>query len=587
MREFFCYTFRMKSMFRKMIGAVLSAALIAGCGTASVSPKLTVSEGSDFAAAFVDLLDPGNAQVKGTSLTVHAWQNETADARILVQSAAAIDALQASCSDLVSSDGSRIPAAEVQLGFVAAVSASKGKKTVQAEDVITDQASASLASKESRTLWVRIAVGADTPAGSYAGTITLQDAGSSVDLALTAEVSSLSLPTDSTLTLELWQYPYSSLRYYGFGTAFSPAHLEYLKKELQLYKDAGGSAVAVSVQSEPWGHQTYDDYPSMIQWTRNADYSWSFDFSAFDAWVETCEEAGIDGRILSFSLLPSYNKILFQDEVTGQQQTQYLEPGSEDWKTVWGLFLDYYIIHLVEKGWLDRTYIAIDEKDEADTQQVISLLQAHHSDDGRTLKLAAYISEMPQDVSMLDQIDAVSFAENVVQQAPEQIAEIAQARRDAGMATAMYTCTGQYPNSFAYSEPAESVWTALYAGAEGMSGFARWAMNAYNEQPLVSTDVETYESGDTMLMYPGPEETPYPSVRLQMIARGVRDAGKYRYLLSQVQDQDLKQQAQDLLDQIAAAKVSLSHQDASLVRTQAQQAEEMISRLEQAVLQGQ
>lgn len=574
-------------MFRKMIGAVLSAALIAGCGTASVSPKLTVSEGSDFAAAFVDLLDPGNAQAKGTSLTVHAWQNETADARILVQSAAAIDALQASCSDLVSSDGSRIPAAEVQLGFVAAVSASKGKKTVQAEDVITDQVSASLAEKESRTLWVRIAVGADTPAGSYAGTITLQDAGSSVDLALTAEVSSLSLPADSALTLELWQYPYSSLRYYGFGTAFSPAHLEYLKKELQLYKDAGGSAVAVSVQSEPWGHQTYDDYPSMIQWTRNADYSWSFDFSAFDAWVETCEEAGIDGRILSFSLLPSYNKILFQDEVTGQQQTQYLEPGSEDWKTVWGLFLDYYIIHLVEKGWLDRTYIAIDEKDEADTQQVISLLQAHHSDDGRTLKLAAYISEMPQDVSMLDQIDAVSFAENVVQQAPEQIAEIAQARRDAGMATAMYTCTGQYPNSFAYSEPAESVWTALYAGAEGMSGFARWAMNAYNEQPLVSTDVETYESGDTMLMYPGPEETPYPSVRLQMIARGVRDAGKYRYLLSQVKDQDLKQQAQDLLDQIAAAKVSLSHQDASLVRTQAQQAEDMISRLEQAVLQGQ
>lgn len=574
-------------MFRKMIGAVLSAALIAGCGTASVSPKLTVSEGSDFAAEFVDLLDPGNAQTKGTSLTVHAWQNETADARILVQSAAAIDALQASCSDLVSSDGSRIPAAKVQLGFVGSVSASKGKKTVQAEDVITDQVSASLADKESRTLWVRIAVGADTPAGSYAGTITLQDAGSSVDLALTAEVSSLSLPADSALTLELWQYPYSSLRYYGFGTAFSPAHLEYLKKELQLYKDAGGSAVAVSVQSEPWGHQTYDDYPSMIQWTRNADYSWSFDFSAFDAWVETCEEAGIDGRILSFSLLPSYNKILFQDEVTGQQQTQYLEPGSEDWKTVWGLFLDYYIIHLVEKGWLDRTYIAIDEKDEADTQQVISLLQAHHSDDGRTLKLAAYISEMPQDVSMLDQIDVVSFAENVVQQAPEQIAEIAQARRDAGMATAMYTCTGQYPNSFAYSEPAESVWTALYAGAEGMSGFARWAMNAYNEQPLVSTDVETYESGDTMLMYPGPEETPYPSVRLQMIARGVRDAGKYRYLLSQVQDQDLKQQAQDLLDQIAAARVSLSHQDASLVRTQAQQAEDMISRLEQAVLQGQ
>jgi len=574
----------MQSFLRKIIGAALSAALLAGCGTASAAPKLAIPTGSDFAAQFADLIDPSAVQ---ESLSISAWKSETADARILVQSADSIDALQASCSDLVSSSGSRIPASEIQLGFAASISAARGKKTVQAEDAITDQTTAVFAGRQSRTLWIRIPVSADAKADTYAGTVTLQDTNGSQELSIRLEVKDLILPAESQLTLELWQYPYSSLRYYGFGTAFSPAHVSYLKKELELYRAAGGSSIAVSVQDEPWGHQTYDAYPSMIQWTRNADYSWSFDFSAFDAWVETCAEAGIDGRILSFSVLPSYNRIIFQDEVTGQQQTQYLEPGSDDWKTVWGLFLDYYIAHLSEKGWLDRTYIAVDEKSEADTQQVISLLQAHPSADGRTLKLAAYVSEMPSDLSMLDGIDEVSFAENLVQQNPSEIAGIAAARRDAGMSTSMYTCTGQYPNSFTYSEPAESVWTALYAGAQGMSGFARWAMNAYNENPLATTDVDTYESGDTMLMYPGPEETPYPSVRLQMITRGVRDAGKYRYLMTLVKDESLKKQAQDLLDQISSARVSLSHQDGSLVIRQVQQAEEMISGLEQAVLNGQ
>lgn len=541
--------------------------LITGCSSetaSAASPAPTVSTFSK--VYFSDL----SGTVSGTdAYECTGWKNDAVYIR--AYSASLISAVTA--SDLVSADSQVIPSDQIQIGRIDSTAATDPDtaSTIQVQDIVTDERSSG-----TDTGWMmQIHIPADALAGTYTGTISFESGSAEQSLSLTLHVIDRTIVSNS-MSMELWQYPQSSLRYYGFDSVFSPAHIDYLKKELSLYHDAGGSVITASAVDEPWGHQIYDDVPSLIHWTRYADYSWYFDYTRFDAWVETCMSMGIDQKILVFSILPSYNRILFQDEVTSQEQTMYLEPGTDDWNTIWGLFLDYFTAHLEEKNWLDMTYMAVDEKNTSCTQAVISLLKNHTGSTGTSLKLAVYMNEMPDDTSILNDIDAVSFAEHVVQENPAVISAIADQRTSEGKTTTMYTCTDQYPNSFAFSNPQESIWTILFAKAAHMNGFVRWALDAFNEDPLKSTDDKTYESGDTLLVYPGRNQTCWPSIRLLMLEQGMRDVTKFDILISEITDAELQKKAQSILNEILSSHLGIKNQNNDLVIKQVQEFEALL-----------
>ena len=589
--------YSMNNNLLKRIAAVILASALIGCSTASAVPSATPTAGStdtSFSATFFDAEQSttGDDLKQLTNLAkdtyeTSCWRNDTVLVKAAIYNASDTSSVVAEAGDLTSSSGNTISKNQISIGRIQEVSAtdSDSSKTVSVPDIITRDTSVQLTADSIVTWMIKVQIPSNTPAGTYTGMILFHDTACSRPLTLTLHVQDLDLEDSSSMSLELWQYPYSSLRYYNFAQAFSQAHVDYLSKELQLYKEAGGGTITASITDEPWGHQTYDSYPSMIAWTRNADYSWSFDYTQFDTWVNTCMNAGISERILSFSILPTYNRILFDDQVTGQQQTLYLDPGSDDWNTIWGLFLDSYISHLEEQGWFDITYMAIDEKDTASTQAVIDLLDSHTNSNGDSLKLAVYMNQLPEDTSILDSIDEVSFAESVVEEDPSRLQKIADQRTEDGKITSMYTCTDQYPNSFTYSNPAESVWTVLYAKANHMTGFVRWALDAFNEDPFTTTDVDTYESGDTMLLYPGNDSTPYSSTRLELIAEGIRLVNKYEVLSQQVTDQSLLNTADDLMNAIANANVSKDHHDESLIEDQVTVFRTLISSMEDSLNQ--
>ncbi len=569
-----CYNFAVNKHLGKLISALSLAVLITGCSSESASttaPPATVS--TSFKVAFADT---SGTSTDSTSMESSGWRNETVFLR--AYSTSIITAVTP--SDLVSSSNHIISSDQIEIGRIDSISATNSDTSslVQVQDVVTDQKS----SNEDTGWMIQIRIPIDAPADTYTGTISFTSRSSEQSLVITLKVSDRTL-SSNTLSMELWQYPYSSLRYYSFDSLFTQSHIDYLKQELSLYHSAGGSVITTSIVDEPWGHQIYDDYPSMVQWTRYRDYSWYFDFTQFDTWVETCMSMGIDQKILAFSILPAYNRILFNDEVTGQEQTMYLDPGTDDWNTIWGLFTDYFIAHLEEKGWLDITYLAIDEKDTASTSAAISLLKNHVSTSGTSLKLAVYMNTMPEDTSVLDDIDAVSFAENVIQENPETLSAIADQRMSEGKTTTMYTCTDQYPNSFAYSSPEESIWTILFARSTHMSGFVRWALDAFNEDPLVSTDIDTYESGDTMLIYPGSDNTCWPSVRLLMLQQGMQDVAKYNALINEIEDNELQSKAQSILDEIASSHLSVKNHDTDLVISQVQNFEALLQEMEESL----
>ena len=67
---------------------------------------------------------------------------------------------------------------------------------------------------------------------------------------------------------------------------------------LTMLAKAGQKNISVSIIDEPWGHQTYDDFPEMIQWTKKTDGSWEYDYSLFDKYVAFAMDCGITERIV-------------------------------------------------------------------------------------------------------------------------------------------------------------------------------------------------------------------------------------------------------------------------------------------------
>ena len=381
-------------------------------------------------------------------------------------------------------------------------------------DIVTDK---KVTDKDTLAL-LRLDIPKDAIPGTYEGTINLNDNEFPFTLTIIDRL------LENTFINEFWQYPYSSARYYGYEY-FDENHKAYLRNAYIPYDELSSSTLTVSICDEPWGNQVYDAYPSMIKWIKQNGY-WYFDFSEFDEWIQLNQERHILSKILSFSILPSYNRLGFYDADLGADQSITLEPGSEDWYYIWGIFLDAYIYHLDELNLFDITYIAMDEKHPEYLEHVLNLLNSHPNKEGNTFKSTCYFNYSPLKYDFLDEIEDISLAESILQEDPKGMQKLAKERSEKGLQTTMYTCTFQYPNSFTFSELDESTWTILYAYANNMNGFIRWAYDAFTEDPFITTDNDLYESGDTLIVYPGKNNQVYTSTRFEKIRKGYNMVNK-------------------------------------------------------------
>ncbi len=88
-------------------------------------------------------------------------------------------------------------------------------------DVLYTQEASDIPAGSLASVWVKIQTAADALPGIYTGDITATaDGGITLTFPLTVEVIGLVAPAN-TAELELWQYPYSSNRYYSGKTTRS------------------------------------------------------------------------------------------------------------------------------------------------------------------------------------------------------------------------------------------------------------------------------------------------------------------------------------------------------------------------------
>lgn len=456
----------------------------------------------------------GSCELAPTEVGVKlsAWRGERVNAQVLVTASSVQENLRLEAMPL-SQAGSK--ALTLDANFIRYTLAN-GKPQ---GDIIDTATQMPLTAGMNRPIWISIDVPADSKPGLYRGGLRVRSDSGTLDFPIEVEVLSATLPApaDWSFHLDLWQHPESVARWHDVP-AWSPEHFALMKPMMKRLADAGQKTITTTLVHEAWNGQTYDAFPSMIEWTKRKDGSWHFDYTNFDAWVSfMSDEVGMkNARIHCYTMIPWSLKFRYYDEASASNIDAALRPGTPDYDEHWGRFLEDFVRHLREKGWLKRTNIGIDERPDELMRGAMATIEKHAPEIGIASAINAP-SELTREFADISPI---------IQHSDGLLPLIAE-RRAAGKKTTFYTCTSPpVPNTFTFSPPAEAEWLGLFAAAADMDGYLRWAYNSWVKNPLESTDFTSWPSGDCFLVYPGNRS----SVRFERLRDGIESWEKIHIL---------------------------------------------------------
>ncbi|KAA9349831.1 DUF4091 domain-containing protein [Larkinella humicola] len=476
-----------------------------------------------------------------------AWKGEKIHTQIVIWSQSALPQTRLSWSELKDTKGNTIPKDRVTAGFVRYVMTDRlpaegggcderppGKyDSSLVADPIDLTSVLDIPRQTTQPVWLSVSVPPTTPAGQYSGTVTVGgSAAKPIDLSYRVTVQNRTLPPpkDWKFHLDLWQNPYSVARAHGVKV-WSKEHWTVMRPYMKMLADAGQKSITTTIINDPWRSQTEDVYGSMVQWTKKKDGTWAFDYTVFDQWVTYMMELGIDRFINCYSMIPWNLKFSYYDEAARKDTFLIAKTGTPEYDAHWRPMLTDFARHLKQKGWFEKTTIAMDERPMESMQQALALIKS--VDQNFRVSLAGlYHPELEQNL-----ID-YCVATNQVIDAPTL-----QRRRQAGFNTTYYTCcTERYPNTFTFSPPAEATWISWHAAHKGYDGYLRWAYNCWVKNPLQDSRFRTWPAGDTYIVYPGPRT----SIRFERLIEGIQDYEKIRILKGEFRAKGQTDKAQQL-----------------------------------------
>lgn len=453
-----------------------------------------------------------------------AWKGERVSAQILVWTTIDIPELSIEVEKLVSANGKSIGSDNIKTGFVRYVMTSLGGKNKGYSKLVADPIdiieSIPVCNNTVQPIWLTIDVPPTIEAGIYNGEIKIS-ADKTHTLGITIEVLEHTLPPaeEWEYYLDLWQHPAAIARVHNVDL-WSKEHFEIMKPYYTMLADAGQKVITMSIVNEPWGHQTYDDFPSLINHIKNADGSWYYDYSVFDQYIDFVMSCGIDKRINCYTL----TKFTYYDKSAEKEITKKMN--DKEYKEFCTKFLKDFTKHLKIKGWFSKTAIALDESTDDVAKVIINMVKEVDSE----WKLALAGQYHPAiEKDLYDYCLYIGqgqvFPDNILRRRKEQ-----------GKPSTFYTCTGSdhLLNTFTHSSPADAVWFGWYAAKTGFTGYLRWAYNSWPANPLRDSryPAHSWPGGDTYLIYPGPRSC----IRFEKLIEGIQDYEKIRIIKTQFQE---------------------------------------------------
>ena len=475
-------------------------------------------------------------------------------------------------SDFTDGNGHTLPASMIEPRWVKEMSGHTGKAgdpqtpEVQFPDLIHETGSHTLNARKAAFSWLTITIPTDATAGTYTGKVTVSDGTNSTDLAMSFEVLDLATPSvDDYTDLEIWQHPFATAAYYGISASkyMSDEHLELMRGSMEEYASMGGHTAVANMVDEPWNHQSYSEDQGMVEITKNRDGTWSFDYTMYDKWIKFMIDTGVVnptegiGRISAYSIVPWENRVAYTDESTGKEVRLTFDVGSTEWTSFWTAYLTDFAKHSQTNGWLDITYIALDEREVSDLTAAVNLIDTIKLDDSskRAFHISSALnSQAASDYDLSDRIDYVSVRQ--LNNSIYTTRTLADHRTSLGLLTSFYTCTGDNPSNFATDDPGENYWQMWRILATHTDGFMRWAWDNWVEDPYTSIDftssgsvVGKWEPGDGWFIYPLEKDSSqrvddgrgfYYTPKYMMLKQGLQDVAKARWLAEKSTDASTK-----------------------------------------------
>ncbi len=402
-------------------------------------------------------------------------------------------------------------------------------------DILDNVSSFDMVGSSTRPVWVTLKVPEDVNPGNYAGKMFIHvdnQPSQEFMLNLTVQDRTLPPPGEWKFHLDLWQHPYAAARMHDVEL-WSREHWEVMTPLMKMLADAGQKVITTTINWKPWGNQALDGYESMIKWIKHVDESWEFDYTVFDNWVEFMMGLGIDKQINAYSLIPWTSELVYFDEAKGTDVTRKVETGSQEYIDLWTPFILDFKEHLTEKGWLDKTLLAMDE---IKGDPMVAMLDVMKEIAPEFL-LASADSERAYK-RFPDRIKDLTVTYAVMIDKPDL-----EYRKKKGYLSTFYVCCREpYPNQFTFSPPVESAFMGWYSVANGFDGFLRWAYAHWVEDPLTDTRFRKWPGGDTNFVYPGPRS----SIRFERLIEGIQDAEKVRILREEFESNGEKEKLSKL-----------------------------------------
>lgn len=374
-------------------------------------------------------------------------------------------------------------------------------------------------------IWTQIQIPQNIKKGRYKTSFLVENGDQLVNkLCLEIEVVDRDLPEpkDWKFHLDLWQNPFAEARYFQVEP-WSKAHLDAMRPTMELLAKSGQKVITASIMHKPWGGQTQDYFESMVTWRKKLDGSWHFDFDVFDCWVEFMMSCGIDEQISCYSMIPWSLSFKYFDQATNNFKTIEATPSDSIYAEVWTEMLKQFAKHLKEKGWFEKTIIAMDERPKEQMLTVFNIIK--NADKDFKISLAGDWHEELES-ELYDYCIAYRH---------KFPSEILQQRKQKNQVSTYYTCcTEPYPNTFTFSQPAEAEFLGWHTAYLGLDGYLRWAYNSYTLEPLLDSRFRSFAAGDCYIVYPGGRS----SIRFEKLTEGIQNFEKIQILKKEFKEKN-------------------------------------------------
>ncbi len=381
-------------------------------------------------------------------------------------------------------------------------------------------------------LWIDVEPCGEMPAGEYSLTVSLAYRKNKVDYTaeagVTVRILEASLPKQRLIHTE-WFYTDCLAEYYH-TRAFSERHWKIIERFVETAAKNGINMLLTPIFTPEL--DTYvggERMTTQLVGIKKTGDTYTFDFSLLDRWVEMCQEKGIEYFEFPhfFSQWGSKHTPKIVVEVDGKKKKLFgwhTDALSDEYRAFLDAFLPALVAYLKQKGIDKKSYFHVsDEPSEKHLAQYKACREM----------LSKHLSDYP----MIDALSHVEFYDSGVVTKPiPHIRDIKPFLERNIEDPWVYYCSwnGNNCNSSdrLMSMPLSrtrilGIQLYLYR----IEGFLNWGYNYYNNcnsydrvNPFMDTTGGLFgTSGDAFIVYPGNDDEPWESIRLNALREAVDD----------------------------------------------------------------